>query len=342
MHQQSVQNLLKPFIPHRWVRSGQTQTLLSSYRPRQFRSTAAQPILLDAGPDMTGYATDYPVRLLGYYSPTMAHRPARGLVLTLHGWEGDSHSFYNLLVTQALNEAGFDVFRLNLRDHGPNLHVNPYALNPGLFLGTLVEETATAVQRVAEMARERPFYIVGTSMGGSFALRLALRQHEQPINNLQKVIAFNPAINPAAAVQAIDKHHLFRRHFRKRWLGSLLAKQHFYPQFYSFAPLLKMPLIFEMTEWLISQYNAYPGHFHNATEYFEAYAITGQAFQTLTVPTTIITAVDDPIVPVADFLTLTPHPLLDLQIHPTGGHVGFVDIFPLQYKLPRLLLDELI
>ncbi|CAN5703823.1 alpha/beta hydrolase [soil metagenome] len=342
MSRQGEQNLLKPFVPHRWVRSGQAQTLLSSYRPRQFRSLAsAQPILLDAGQDMTGYAPDQPVRLLGYYSPTVTHRPARGLVLTMHGWEGCSHSFYNLLVTQAVNEAGFDVFRLNLRDHGPNLHVNPYALNPGLFLGTLLEETATAVQRVAEMANERPFYLVGTSMGGNFALRMVLRHREQPIPNLQKVIAFNPAINPAAAIQAIDQHRLFRRHFRKRWLGSLLAKEHFYPQFYNFAPLLKMPLILEMTEWLIRHYNAYPGNFHNATEYFDAYAVKEQDFEGLTVQTTIITALDDPIVPIADFLTLTSHPLLDIQIHPTGGHVGFVDIFPLEYKLPRLLLDEL-
>src|SRR5215212_7493669 len=154
MSQQGDQNSHKLFVPHRWVRSGQTQTFLSGYRPRQFRSIAVeQPILLDAGPDMTGYAPDHPVRLLGYYVPTITRKPARGLVLTLHGWEGDSHSIYNLLITKALSEAGFDVFRLNLRDHGPGLHVNPYALNPGLFLGTLLEETATAVQRVAEMAQ---------------------------------------------------------------------------------------------------------------------------------------------------------------------------------------------
>src|SRR5262249_25164041 len=147
------QKLVKPFAPHRLVRSGHTQTMLSRYRPRQLNTTQVeQPVLLDAGPDLTGYAPARPVRLLGYYTPSRLLTPSRGLVLTLHGWEGCSHSVYNLVITYALVEAGFDVFRLNLRDHGPNLHVNPYALNPGLFLGTLIDETATAVQRVADMA----------------------------------------------------------------------------------------------------------------------------------------------------------------------------------------------
>jgi len=40
-----------------------------------------------------------------------------------------------------------------------------------------------------------------------------------------------------------------------------------------------------------------------------------------------------------DFYGLAPHPLLDVQIHPYGGHVGFVDIWPVQHYLPQMLLD---
>ena len=219
--------------------------------------------------------------------------------------------------------------------------MNPYALNPGLFLGTLIDETATAVQRVAEMAADRPFYIVGASMGGNFALRLALRHSEQPMTDLRKVIAFNPAMNPASATDAIDQQPVFRRYFRKRWFGSLRAKQQLYPQLYNFDPLVKMPLIREMTEWLIRHYGGNAGQLQNADEYFNAYRVHDAAFQRLSVPTTIITALDDPVIPVTDFFALTPRPLLNVQIHPTGGHVGFVDIFPLQHKLPELLLAEL-
>lgn len=342
MNKHSYQNVNKPFIPHRWVHSGHTQTLLARYRPRALGALPIeQPLLLDAGPDVTGYAPDRPVRLLGYYTPHVTPGASRGLVLTLHGWEGCSHSTYNLLIAHALIEAGYDVFRLNLRDHGPGLHVNPYALNPGLFLGTLIDETATAVQRVAEMTGDRPFYIVGASMGGSFALRLALRHVQQPISNLQKVIAFNPAINPGAANDAINRQRVFRRYFRRRWLYSLHNKQLLYPQFYNFDPLDNIQSLHAMTDWLVEHYGNHCGGFKNADEYFNAYQVKDDAFAALTVPTTIITAMDDPVIPVDDFFALTSHPLLDVQVHPSGGHVGFVDIFPLQHKLPGLLLGAL-
>src|SRR4051794_24420593 len=111
MDTQVYQNLNKPFVPHRWVRSGHTQTVLARYRPRQLCSVPVEyPILLDAGKDMTEYTPDHSVRLLGYYTSSALPIPARGLVLMLHGWQGCSHSIYNLLMTHALSEAGFDVF----------------------------------------------------------------------------------------------------------------------------------------------------------------------------------------------------------------------------------------
>jgi predicted alpha/beta-fold hydrolase len=54
-----------------------------------------------------------------------------------------------------------------------------------------------------------------------------------------------------------------------------------------------------------------------------------------------VTAADDPVIPVADFDTLTPSPLLDLKIQRFGGHVGFVDLWPLHHLLPEMILAEL-
>ncbi|MEM7536053.1 MAG: hypothetical protein AAF639_27980, partial [Chloroflexota bacterium] len=64
-------------------------------------------------------------------------------------------------------------------------------------------------------------------------------------------------------------------------------------------------------------------------------------FATLSVPTTIITAKDDPVIPVEDFYKIVPHPLLDIQIYETGGHVGFIDILPWRHYLPIFVLREL-
>lgn len=332
----------KPFIPHWPLRPGRVQTILGQHPPKNVIVTQQeQPLLLDAGPDRTKFDPEHSVQLLGYYTPSLLPAMRRGLVLTLHGWEGSSHSPYNLILADALVRAGYDVVRLNARDHGPNLHVDHYALNPGLYFSLLIDEVAVAVRYVAGMAGDQPFYIVGVSMGGSFAVRLAIRHTSAPFPNLQRVIAFNPPINPAASMTATDAQPPFRHYFRDLWLASLRAKERLFPHLYQFDDLVKLPLLCEMTAWLVERYGAHYGSFQTLDEFFAAYTVKNDAFQSLQIPTTIITAVDDPIVPVDDFYVLTPHPLLDIQIHPAGGHVGFVDGFPPEHQLSKLLLATL-
>jgi len=60
----------------------------------------------------------------------------------------------------------------------------------------------------------------------------------------------------------------------------------------------------EMTEIFVGNHSPYP----NVTAYFESYAVTSDMMAALGTPTTIITAVDYPIVPVADF-----YPFADLS-----------------------------
>lgn len=327
-----------PFQPHRVLYDGRVQTLLSRYRPRRVLALREQesPVIVDGGADQTGHEAT--VRLLGYYNRRRTQGPSRGLVISLHGWEGSSHVVHNLVMADAFVEAGYDVFRLNLRDHGPALQVIAQGLNRGLFLGTLLDETVTAVRRVAEMAGDKPVYLVGPSMGGNFALRVAIAQSDYPIPNLQKVVAISPAIHPGRSIDRIDASAPFRVYFRRRWLRSLLIKQRLFPDLYNVEPLRRIQRIRAMTEWLIPRYST----FSSADEYFAAYAVTGGATATLRVPTVVITAANDPVIPVADFFALAPSPYLRIQIHPTGGHVGFLNASsPLRHCLPDLVLAEL-
>jgi predicted alpha/beta-fold hydrolase len=92
-----------------------------------------------------------------------------------------------------------------------------------------------------------------------------------------------------------------------------------------------------MTEWLVRRYSDYC----DAADYFSRYAVLGDTLAGLTVPTTIVTAADDPVIEVDDFEMLTPSPLLDLRIERFGGHVGFVDVWPIRHLLPEMILTEL-
>ncbi len=333
-----------PFRPNPLVSSASLQTMLAMVRPKGIDvTTDEQLLLLDAGPDLTGAEPGRTVRLHGYYNASRTPGVERGLVMIIHGWEGCSHSNYNVILAQRLVEQGYATFRLNLRDHGPGLHVNPYALNRGAFRGTLIEEAAAATAQVARLAGDRPFFIMGASMGGNFALRLAKWHSEHtPFHHLRKVVAVCPAINPGRATDALDRNPGTRRYFRRRWLRSLRAKYALYPDLPVIDALEEMALVRDMTEWFIQQMakkGAVP--YRSADEYFASYAVLGDALRHLTVRTTIITAKNHPVIPVVDFYTLTPHPLLDIQIHPTGGHCGFIDAPPVRHRMADLLLPEL-
>jgi predicted alpha/beta-fold hydrolase len=76
-----------------------------------------------------------------------------------------------------------------------------------------------------------------------------------------------------------------------------------------------------MTDLLLSRYSEYP----DTHTYFRSYGIYGDDLAGIQIPTTIITAADDPVIPVEDFHHLKIAPSTDLFIHSNGGHNGFVD-----------------
>ena len=328
------------YLPHRLLRSGNMQTFLGRHIPADARLVTEneQMILFDGGPDQTGVDPARAVRLLGFYTPGQNRGDTlskpKGLVMLLHGWEGDSHSAYNLVLGSALVRDGYDVVRLNLRDHGPTHH-----LNKGVFYATLIEEVHAATQQVGLLAAGKPFYLIGASLGGSFVVRMALRHAHKPIPNLRRAIAINPVLNPRRTSFLLDDHRLLRNYFRSCWLESLRKKQALFPELYDFAPLKTMSTIRDMSDWVIKRISTYS----EVDEYLNAYAVRPFEFSDLAVPVSILSAANDPLIPPGDIAALPSHPLLQVHILPFGGHVGFNDLFPFRHRLPdlvRLLLDH--
>ena len=169
--------------------------------------------------------------------------------------------------------------------------------------------------------KELSFYLAGFSMGGNFALRIARKSVESPISNLSNVISVSPVLDPEKSTYAIDDAPLLRKYFRKKWLSSLLKKQKCFPELYDFSDVLALESITEMTELMLERYSDY----ESASKYFSHYAVLNEALANLNIPTTIITAQDDPIIPVNDFYNLKLNPLIELIIHQYGGHNGFLE-----------------
>lgn len=302
---------LPAFSPPVWLRNALVQTVLASSglraRGENPMAAAANKVIVDAGRG---------VRLLGFHSPQPKGKSSRGLVVLLHGWQGSADSSYVLAAGRRLYAGGFDVFRLNLRDHGESHH-----LNEGLFYATLLDEVFYAVRQVSRLARNAPAFLAGFSLGGNFALRIARRCTQEPIKGLRHVAAISPVLNPEKVTDRIDGHPLLRRYFLRKWRKSLARKQRLFPERYDFRDILQLPTLRRMTERLLDRYSPYG----SCRAYFLEYTLLGDALRSVEIPTTVITAQDDPIIPVEDFQRLESGPAVRLFIHRYGGHNGFVE-----------------
>ena len=269
------------------------------------------------------------VRLLGFYSP-QKYKKTKGLVVLLHGWEGSVASTYILCTGNALYGRGYDIFRLNFRDHGDSHH-----LNQGIFYAVLLEEVFQTVHQLCRNAEHKPVFLTGFSLGGNFALRIARKMIQTPITSLCHVAAISPVLDPAKSTSKIDQYPLIRIYFLKKWIQSLKKKQKLFPAIYDFADVLSLKTIQAVTDRLLQKHS----DFNSASEYFREYSLLEDAIKDLPVPTTIITAKDDPIIPVEDFYQLELNHHTNLVIHAYGGHNGFVDGILLKSWYEQKLAD---
>lgn len=316
--------LQQPFLPPPGLKGPNTQTFLASAR---FRAAGAHH-LFDNSREML-LETREGVRLQGFYSP-MPQRDSRGLVLLLHGWEGSARSTYILATAKHLFDCGYEIFRLNLRDHGDTHH-----LNRGLFFGTLFDEVFEAVQQAAELGQGKAFFVAGFSLGGNYALRIARETVRRRISRLEHVVAVSPVLSPGHATDVIDRTVFYRRYFLRKWKRSLIRKKKLYPDLYNFSQALCRDTILGVTSALLPAYSPYK----NPGEYFREYTLSGDAFSSVCVPTTIITSEDDPIIPVRDFYELRLNELVELVVHQYGGHNGFIENYRLCAWYERIMAE---
>ena len=253
----------------------------------------------------------------------------------LHGWLGSVDSSYMLARGEAFFKDGYDVFRLNMRDHGDSLE-----LNRGLFHACLLEEVYEAIKFVAALHVEKTVHLLGFSLGGSFALRVGWRnsQSQVPIPNLKNIIAICPSVEPAAVFQAIDGSKIYRAYFTYKLRKSLIHKQKIYPQLYNFSNILKHRNCTDITKELIEHYL----NFENIDDYFLNYRFDEEKLNDINIPIHILASEDDPVIPIEDIIKLRGiNPKLDIKTTKYGGHVGYINTLNGQSWLDTYLTDKL-
>jgi uncharacterized protein len=303
-----------PYLPPAWLRNAHVQSVLGSSPLRQRRGARELDALgvrswlheVDGGGG---------VRLHGVHTV----RPgvgARGLAVLLHGWEGSAESGYMRLTAAALLRAGFEVFRLNFRDHGDTHH-----LNEAIFHSCRIDEVVHAVGEVARTVARGPVHLAGYSLGGNFALRVALRAPRAGFE-VAHVAAVCPVLDPARTMEAMERGlPLYLWYFERKWRRSLARKRALFPHAHGFDEDVLRQRMRALTAWMVERYT----DFGTLERYFDGYCIARDRLAGLQAPASVLMAEDDPVIPVGDFrdLRLPAHARLDIARW--GGHCAFLE-----------------
>lgn len=297
------------FLPHPLVRGGHLQTIVGCYLPwRRLSHPAVQrPVLLPDGDTL----------VLHDDGPSAATwQPGDPVVLMLHGLGGCHRSGYMERCSTKLSARGYRVFRMDLRGCGAGVALARHPLHAGRS-----EDAAAALAHVMELCAESPVHIAGFSMGANIVLKLAGELGSLAPKSLASVIAVAPPIDLVECSRnvALPRNRLYDRSFLYGLNRHVRRRLKAVPDALS-RPLVPKPRrIFDFD----NVFTAPLSGFTDAHDYYTR-ASSGPLLKHIAVPTLILTAASDPIIPVGSFEQATYSPTTKLVITPCGGHLGFI------------------
>jgi predicted alpha/beta-fold hydrolase len=241
--------------------------------------------------------------------------PGGPLALLVHGLGGSHQSGYMRRLAALLLQRGFRVGRLDLRGAGRGASLARGSYNAGCSADVRV-----AAEEIFRTCPSSPLTLIGFSLGGNIVLKLAGEAAARPLPGLRAVAAVAPPIDLEGSAErlAARRHRLYDRFFVRNLLAQVRQQQGFFPDL----PRPRFPR--RLTVRLFDEvYTAPRGGFASALDYYRRSAAL-PLISRITVPTFILTARDDPFIPVAPFEALPARPHLEVHIAPGGGHLGFL------------------
>lgn len=304
---------------------------------REFRPLVSNPDVLTIAANYWPRRLDtakYPVRSKLYRTePDVQVRveeqqPAgapRGQFVLVHGLESSAEAGYMRSMAQAALEAGFGAHRVNLRSCGGTEHLCKTMYHAGL--------TGDLRFILGELAASGPVFVVGYSLGGNIALKLAGELGQQAASLMAAVCAVCVPIDLAACARRLGerRNRLYERRFLRRMRERIRRRSRLMPDVFRADGLERIGSLWEFDDRITAPAFGFRGAGH-----YYATQSAARFLDTIRVPALLIQAKDDPLVPFEVFRhpAFGSNPALRLEAVEHGGHLGF-----LARRRPRFWLD---
>lgn len=295
------------FVPRRGLGNAHLMTVFCWAMPRRLRLPPPEERLFRVTADTQVLAHCYWQR----------DRGTHATLIGLHGLEGSSTAHYMRGIADKALRAGFNVVLLNQRNCGGTEH-----LGPGLYHSGLTDDAAFVVRQLAREGLDR-VVVAGYSLGGNLALKLAGEYAPADLPSLKAVCAVSPVLELEQCVRALERRSnaVYQWNFVRNLKARMRRKHTHWPGRFALDALGGIRTVRKFD----ACYTAPFFGFASAEDYYHRASALRVAHR-IAVPALVITAADDPFVPVDAFrdAALTSNPHVTVIVTPHGGHCGFL------------------
>ena len=300
---------LRPFEPHRLLRTGHLQTVASAFARRKFAMPVGEERL---------FRVDQETQLKGVCHWQGGKPLGRPVIVTVHGLEGSCDSNYARGIADKAWARGFHALRMNQRNCGGTERLTPTLYNSGMS-----GDYRAVLMELAEKDGFEKIFFVGYSMGGNLVTKMAGDFAGGAPRQLVGVAAVCPALDLSACADALERvdNYFYQRHFVNGLMARYRMKQRLFPERYSTNGLGAIRSVREFDDAITAPAFGY----RDAEDYYQ-HAGAKNVIDCVRVPLLLITAQDDPFVPYASFLRarIEENPCVNFVTPEHGGHCGFI------------------
>jgi hypothetical protein len=246
---------------------------------------------------------------------------AKGEIVMVHGLEGSGHAGYIESLAAAALGAGYAAHRFHMRTCGGTERYSPTLYHAGMT-GDLA-----AVLRLFRREGREPAFLVGFSLGGNVALKLAGELGESAAELVRAVCGVSAPLDLEAAARRIGApdNRFYERRFLRKMRDRLIAYGGYQP-----ADFAGIHSLFEIDDRITA-----PAFGMGTAENYYRTQSAIWFVERIRVPTLLIHSKDDTFVP----WRIVEHPLvransrIQVVLTEHGGHLGFVARGPKRFWL---------